>query len=244
MEWFKDWFDSKYYHILYQHRNDEEAQIFINNLNKYLQPIPSSKMLDLACGKGRHSMFLSSLGYDVTGVDLSHNSIDFAKQFETDTLHFFEHDMRKVLASNYFDFVFSFFTSMGYFDNKNDDIKQCNAMAKALKNNGDLVIDFLNTEKSKLNLTRHRTIEKQGIVFTIESFFEDGYFNKITEVNDNGNILKSHEKVRGFLFTDFETLLTQQGLTIVNHFGNYNLDKFDILNSDRLIIHAKKIPSK
>lgn len=240
MEWFKDWFDSKYYHILYNHRNDDEAKLFITNLTHYLQPTQHAKMLDLACGKGRHSIFLNSIGFDVTGVDLSGNSIDYAKQFETNSLHFFEHDMRNVLASNYFDYVFSFFTSMGYFSNPNDDRKQFHAMSTALKSGGSLIIDFLNTEKSKTQLISNRTIEKEGIQFNIKSNFENGFFNKLTEFTDNDKAYTSHEKVRGFLLPDFEQLLQNEGLKIVNIFGDYNLNKFDILNSDRLIIHAIK----
>ncbi|MFM2047488.1 MAG: hypothetical protein RI955_34, partial [Bacteroidota bacterium] len=159
---------------------------------------------------------------------------------ETNTLHFYEHDMRKILTANSYDYVFSFFTSMGYFDKPSDDTKQFKAMSSALKQGGSLIIDFLNTEKSKLNIVRHRMIQKEHITFNIESYFENGFFNKITSIIDGNQSFKSHEKVKGFLLTDFEVLLHQQGLKIINVFGNYNLDKFDIHSSDRLIIHAKK----
>ena len=49
MEWFSSWFDSKYYHILYQHRDDSEAHFFINNLIKKYKPKAKDTMLDLAC---------------------------------------------------------------------------------------------------------------------------------------------------------------------------------------------------
>jgi cyclopropane fatty-acyl-phospholipid synthase-like methyltransferase len=240
MEWFKDWFDSKYYHILYNHRNDNEAQLFIDNLLTYLKPEKGATMLDLACGKGRHSKYLNAKGFDVTGVDLSGNSIADAKQFETNSLHFYEHDMRRVLSANNFDFVFSFFTSMGYFEKSTDDTKQFNAMHTALKPNGSLIIDFLNTEKSKQNLIATRTIEKENIQFNIKSYFQNGFFNKVTEVIDGDKTCSSHEKVRGFLLADFEQLLQQQNFKIVNIFGDYQLNKFDVTTSDRLIIHAKK----
>ena len=80
--WFASWFDSPYYHVLYKDRDDSEAADFMNRLTQYLHLHPTSKILDLACGKGRHSRYLSSLGYDVTGVDLSSQSITFAKKFE------------------------------------------------------------------------------------------------------------------------------------------------------------------
>ena len=73
--WYASWFDTPYYHILYKDRGYDEAQAFMRALMAYLKPKDSAKILDLACGKGRHSVFLNSLGYNVTGVDLSKNSI-------------------------------------------------------------------------------------------------------------------------------------------------------------------------
>ena len=92
--WFKDWFNSHYYHLLYQHRDEEEANRFIHTLINYLQPQKGSKMVDIACGKGRHSKALADMGFDVTGIDLSLASIEFAKQDENEHLHFYQHDMR------------------------------------------------------------------------------------------------------------------------------------------------------
>ena len=60
-EWFKSWFDTPYYHILYRHRDDNEAQVFIKNAINKLQPTQSCHILDLACGRGRHAKFLNKL---------------------------------------------------------------------------------------------------------------------------------------------------------------------------------------
>ena len=91
--WYTSWFDSPYYHILYKNRDDKEAGLFMKNLTSFLNLSTSSKILDLACGKGRHSKYLNQLGYHVTGIDLSPQSIVYAKQFENDKLFFEEHDM-------------------------------------------------------------------------------------------------------------------------------------------------------
>ena len=69
--WFKDWFNSPYYHQLYFKRDDKEAEAFIDKLINYLKPPAGSTMLDVACGKGRHSIQLANKGFDVTGIDLS-----------------------------------------------------------------------------------------------------------------------------------------------------------------------------
>ena len=115
-DWFESWFDSPYYHLLYSNRDEREADLFIKNLINYINPSTKSKILDLACGKGRHSKVLADLGFDVTGIDLSENSIVSAKKMENESLHFYTHDMRFPFRANYFDYTFNFFTSFGYFN--------------------------------------------------------------------------------------------------------------------------------
>ena len=102
-DWYKDWFNSHYYHLLYQHRDEEEALEFIHTLIQYLKPPPSSTMVDIACGKGRHSKALAEMGFEVTGIDLSAASIDEALQDENERLHFYQHDMRLPFWINYFE---------------------------------------------------------------------------------------------------------------------------------------------
>ena len=121
--WFKSWFDSSFYHQLYAHRSESEAQGFIDNLIPELQPSPQAKMLDLGCGAGRHSKYLASKGFSVTGLDLAGSSIRQAQRSTNDNLQFYQHDMRIAFGKNYFDYVFNFFTSFGYFDSTEEDHK-------------------------------------------------------------------------------------------------------------------------
>ncbi|MFI0492366.1 SAM-dependent methyltransferase, partial [Flavobacterium sp.] len=114
--WFASWFDTPYYHILYKERNDHEAQIFMDNITHYLNLPENAKVLDLACGKGRHSIYLNQLGYEVVGADLSENSIAEANKSQNETLKFQVHDMRETFDDK-FDAIFNLFTSFGYFEN-------------------------------------------------------------------------------------------------------------------------------
>ena len=59
MSWFANWFDSPYYHTLYKNRDEREAQVFIDNLINYLQILKGSKLIDIACGKGRHAKYFN-----------------------------------------------------------------------------------------------------------------------------------------------------------------------------------------
>ena len=115
-KWYKSWFNTEYYHILYKNRSTIEAESFIKKLIKELKLKKNSSLLDLACGKGRHSIYLNKLGFKVTGVDLSSQNIAYAKKFSNKRLSFFKHDMRLPINQK-FDAIFNLFTSFGYFEN-------------------------------------------------------------------------------------------------------------------------------
>lgn len=238
--WFKNWFDSTYYHLLYKNRNDDEAFEFITNLVKHLRPTFPSTALDLACGKGRHSKSLAGFGFDVVGVDLSFNSIRAAKKMENDRLSFFQHDMRKPVRINYFDYVFNLFTSFGYFDSEGEHLKTLVSIQKSLRPNGIVVIDFLNTVKVLENLVAKETKTVEDITFNISRAFIDGYITKNIEFEDQNQQYSFQERVRGYKLPDFEKLLTQAKFEILDTFGDYQLNDFKDNSSPRLIIIAKR----
>jgi hypothetical protein len=55
MSWFESWFDSPYYHLLYQHRNENDARLFLDHLLEFIQAGMITTVLDRGCGSGRHS---------------------------------------------------------------------------------------------------------------------------------------------------------------------------------------------
>jgi len=145
--WFAEWFNSPYYHILYSNRDFSEAEKFIQNLSNVVLPQTPAHVLDLACGKGRHALFLHKLGYDVIGLDLAEESIAFAKRSEEEGLKFDVHDMRKAFPVKKQDVVTNLFTSFGYFEDFEDHTKTFKHVEHALKKDGMFVLDFMNIVK-------------------------------------------------------------------------------------------------
>lgn len=239
-KWFQYWFNSPYYHILYSQRNDEEAEFLIDNLSSYLTPKHNSRILDIACGRGRHSIYLNRKGYDVTGIDLSEQSIKYAQQFEQKNLHFFVHDMRKLFYINYFDIALNLFTSFGYFDTEKDHVNALKAFKKSLKPDGTLVIDYFNTQKIIKNLTNQETKTIDGIEFHLHKFVAEGKIIKHINFEHRLKVYAFEERVEAFLISDFERMLKKSGLVITETFGSHALDPFDELKSDRLILVCKK----
>jgi SAM-dependent methyltransferase len=239
-EWFEEWFDSPYYHLLYNNRDDNEARDFINKLLSFLKPEKGSFILDLACGKGRHAKQLADKGFQVTGIDLSEQSIAEAKKFEKEKLQFYVHDMRKLFYTNYFDFAFNFFTSFGYFDCEADNIKTLKAVNKGLKNEGLLVIDFLNVSKAVRNLGTQQRLDREGVVFQTEKKFENGFIVKDIHFEDKGKTYNYQEKVQALTLEHFKKYFSKSNFSIQHIFGNYALDAFNGQDSERLILIAKK----
>src|SRR5690554_4174616 len=201
--WYTKWFDTAYYHILYKDRDYKEAGLFIDNITSYLNLPENAKVLDLACGKGRHSIYLSKLGYDVTGADLSENSINEAKKHQKDNLHFVVHDMREPFDEK-FDAVFNLFTSFGYFEKDQDNILTLTAIKKSLSEYGFAVLDFMNVEKVISNLVSSEIKTVEGIDFHIQRRFENGYIYKDILFEDKGQKFEFTERVKAFTLEDFE----------------------------------------
>jgi len=239
-DWFASWFDTNYYHLLYKNRNDDEARLLIEHLVSHLDLAPNSKALDLACGKGRHSITLNELGFDVLGVDLSPNSIQEAKKFENETLHFDVCDMRDSFTKNSFDAVFNLFTSFGYFDSKSDNEKVIVAMHEMLKDDGILVIDFMNSRRVIDSLVESETKVVEPIEFKITRNYDGDHIFKHIKFEDEGVEHSYTERVQALMLNDFEALLTENGFNILSTFGDFDLNGFQEDTSDRLILVAEK----
>lgn len=238
--WFASWFDSPYYHILYKNRDYKEADFFIQNLTSYLKPNNEDKILDLACGAGRHSIFLNSLGYKVTGVDLSPNSIEKALESKNENLNFDVHDMREVYKENGFNFVFNLFTSFGYFDSNDQNIKMLQSVEKTLKPNGIFVLDFFNANNVIKNLVEEETKEVEGVEFKLKRELKKGKIIKHIEFETKNQSFSYSERVQAIKLEDFEELSSHTNMKIITTFGNHSLEGFDKEKSDRLIIIAQK----
>jgi SAM-dependent methyltransferase len=220
---------------LYKDRDYEEAGYFMSRLTSFLQLPNGAHILDLACGKGRHSKYLNTLGYRVIGADLSPSSITYAKQYENDTLHFEVHDMCLTFSSK-FDAIFNLFTSFGYFENEADNLRTIKAIKNGLKPNGYGVIDFLNVNYVADNLVEEEIKVVEGIEFHINRYIKKGYIYKDIAFTHNGNSYAFTESVKALTLPDFENYFEQAGVQLKHCFGDYHLHPFEKISSERLIL--------
>lgn len=252
--WYASWFDTPYYHILYGDRDYSEAAAFMVLLTRALDLQPNSHILDLACGRGRHSLQLHKLGYRVTGVDLSPSSIAYAretiKSIERDhqsknentappDLNFEVHDMTLPYPVQV-DAVFNLFTSFGYFDDEADNLKTICAIKKSLKPGGWAVIDFLNAPYTLQHLVAANNVVRQGINFHLSRQVDQGYIVKTIAFQDQGTQYQFKEEVRALTLNDFKELYASAGIALKHCYGSYHLEPYDPINSQRLIMVLHK----
>ena len=242
-EWFKHWFDSSFYHKLYANRNEREAAGFVDALLEELCPEDRSKMLDLGCGNGRHSKYLASKGFSVTGLDLSSSSIMDAKKYESSNLNFHRHDMRLPFGNNYFDYVFNFFTSFGYFKSSLEDDQVLSNISSALKPGGMLVMDYLNVAFAEKRLVPAEENEIDGIVYNITRWTDEHIFYKRIVLDNTGSRypVEFNEQVRKYRVEDFNQMFANNNLHLQHVYGDYQLGIYSKERSPRLILLAQKL---
>lgn len=239
--WFSTWFNSPYYSLLYKNRDEQEARRFIDRLLETLQLQPDMRVLDLACGRGRYSRYLAEKELEVIGIDISEQSIESARQYESDRLHFYTHDMRQPFHINYFDYIFNFFTSFGYFENDRDHQRTLKNIANGLVPGGWFVLDFFNAKKVIRDLRQEEEKTIEGVHFILHRMVDArGYIVKKITIRDGGQEHQYEERVKAFTLADLERLFGQAGLRVERLYGDYQLNPFDEADSDRLILIAQK----
>ena len=239
-EWVGEWFGSPYYHILYKNRDSTEARLFLDKLIDYLNIQKEDRILDLACGKGRHAIYLNQKGLNVTGFDICQENIRDAQDNENARLNFHVHDMQFVFRKNYFNYIFNFFTSFGYFDTKAENESVVKAASDGLIDGGKLLIDFLNPYTVIHNLSPEEIKEVNGIRFHIIKQIDDGMIIKDIKFTDEGRNYHFFEKVKAIRRVEFLEYFENTGLEVIDIFGDYELNPYVADKSERMIFLLKK----
>ena len=241
MNWFEQWFDSQYYHILYKNRDSKEAAFFIDNILNIITVKKNQTFLDLACGTGRHAVYLNKKGFRVKGIDLSKQSLMQAKKYENETLRFELQDMRRFSFKEKYDVVLNLFTSFGYFENNDDNQQVFQNVEKVLKKNGYFIIDFLNVHKVANNLQVNEKKIVENIEFNIKRTHDKKFIYKHISIIDAENSYSFTEKVRMIQKKEFISYSKNSSMKLLHTFGDYALNKYNSESSNRLIMIFQKI---
>lgn len=240
------WFERSFredYLLVYQHRDETSADQEIANLLNHLPIRQTGRILDLCCGSGRHSRALARRGYEVVGVDLSPVLLSLAEEQNTfDHLTFYQYDMREIPFENEFDIVVNLFTSFGYFSTTEENAKVIGNMARALKQGGEVLIDYLNPAYVKANLVPHSEREIDGLFIEENRLIEDGFVKKRITVRDaeSSEPREYLEQVRLYEQDDMLQMLKHAGFSQIQVFGDYTFQPYQGETSPRMIFFGIK----
>lgn len=244
-DWFEEWFDSPLYELIYSERNQGEAEKLANLIVELLPPSEFRHVLDLGCGRGRHSISLARRGYRVTGVDLSEASIRTARKRALEKgvkeVRFIRGDMREPFDETV-DAVVNLFTSFGYFETDRENRQVLSNMFGMLRPGGRVVVDYLNSERVKSSFVPNEEGEYDGIHYSIRRYVQNQAIHK--EIHFNGGEQAGgrsyNERVKLYDPEWFEEAFRSVGLQPMKLLGDYEGSSFDSESSPRLLVLAER----
>lgn len=243
MSWFKDWFDSENYLKVYSHRDETEAERLVHLIVNNINSVSGSKVLDMACGSGRHAIIFASKGYEVTAIDLSKNLIAAAKTNAKKlnvNVEFVNSDILEFNSNSKFDIVVNLFTSIGYFDDDEDNFKVILKAIDLLTDRGFFIIDYFNKNYLLKNLIPTTVFSDNGTRITQNRFVDGNRVRKNITIENDGTIDEFYESVRLYSHDEMVSFLKRAGFKIMKRFGDYMGNDFEEESSQRLIIFAQK----
>jgi SAM-dependent methyltransferase len=223
MEWFEEWFGEEYLK-LYPHRDEAEAERAVATIGRYVALRPGWRVLDVACGAGRHARAFRRAGARCVGVDLSAPLLRLARAV-TDA-HLVRADMRLLpIRPGCMDLTVNLFTSFGYFDHEVEHTAALREMISTLRPGGWFVIDFLNPATVRRRLVPHeRVMVESGEVEVGRSVSADGHH--VSKVITTPSGRRFVERVRLFEPDEIAGMLEAEGVEIRHRLGDYDAAAF------------------
>jgi len=242
MPWYDRWFGSDAYNVVYAHRDEEEAERLVDLVERKVNPAPDTHILDVGCGRGRHARLFARRGYDVTGLDLSAEAVAEAREWAAQEgldVAFVQGDMRDPYCEACADGVVNLFTSFGYFETDAENQRALRAMTTALRPGGWFLQDFLNAAHVRATLEPESVDTVNGVTVQQRRWIEDGRINKRIRIQWDGQEDTFRESVRLYTRDDLEAMYEDEGLDLVDTFGDYD-GNAHAPESPRLLLYARK----
>lgn len=236
-EWFEEWFGEDYV-ALYPHRNEAEAERAVALIARTIGTRPVRRVLDLACGSGRHARYLGEKWW-TSGIDLSEVLLGIARRNDTPA-KLVRGDIRAFpYRDSAFDLVVNLFTSFGYFETDLEHELVIRDLARVIAPHGTFVLDYLNAEAVREQLVPHD-----------ERIIGERVVEQRREITDAGRFVVKHislkkegrefvERVRLFTRRELEEMLDRAGFRIETAYGDYGGESLTE-TSPRVILLARR----
>lgn len=218
-EWFERWFGEEYL-ALYPHRDAKDAERAVDLIETTIGEARVARVLDLACGAGRHSKLLCDRWW-TAGLDLSEVLLRLARREGVDA-PLVRGDMRVLpFRDRSFSLVVNLFTSFGYFADDDSSFRVVREVSRVTERDGTFVLDFLNTTRLRRTLVPYDERQVGGdVVEQRREISEDGKF-VIKRICVRGRAQEFTERVRLFEVGDLAGMMNAAGFKVSATYGSY-----------------------
>lgn len=244
-DWFATWFDQDYLE-LYSKRDANEAKrqvSFLFSLAELRCKLNTLKILDVACGSGRHLNFIYEFVGSAYGIDLSKHLL--SNCYDSVSKKLVQGDMRRLpFRSGSLGLLTSFFTSFGYFSSIEEELLVLGEFNRVLRPDGLVIFDLANKQYVVENLIPEATFQySNGIAHTKKRIVYDDSRTRVVKSielrKNDGEIIFHTEDVHLFDSKELYGILKQRGFTPIRTFGSFSGDPYSS-SSERLVVLAKK----
>ena len=244
--WYVAFFGEDYLRIyeplLPPERTERETALIVERLDLP----PGSKILDLCCGHGRHSVLLAERGYQVTRQDLSQVFLDRAKANAEKAgveVRWIQEDMRYIPFEDEFDAVINIFTAFAYLESQAEDQKVLDQVFKALKPGGLFLMETINRDAFMRRFMPYSISHHEDGLIVLE----ERHFNlltsrmevQVTMIQPDGTRSLHGHAMRFYTLTELADMLAAAGLQLAAYHGG--LDGSELtLDSHRLVLLGRR----
>jgi SAM-dependent methyltransferase len=245
--WYAGFFDGEWLEMRGDVTPPERTQREVDFLLEALALPAGARILDVACGHGRHSLELARRGFRVTGVDLSEPSLALAREAAAEEdldVELVHADMREIPFREEFDAAINVFTSFGYFENEHEDERALAAIARGLKRGGALVLETINAAV----LFRVYRGESWSELEDGTLMLEQRRYDFLTGRNDvvwtfvkpDGSRSELRHSLRLYTPAEIVSMLQRTGLEIKRAWGGWDGSELKLDGGLRFLVLARK----
>ena len=231
MPWYENFFDEWYLKYWIQPITQERTKREVDAIIRFLELKPDSRVLDLCCGQGRHSLELARRGYNVVGYDLSETLLAESKTLaeqEGLNVQFVKGDMRDLPYKAEFDGVFNFYTAFGYFEKDEENQAVLDEVAKVLKPAGRFLLDYPCLEGRMPNWKTQEYFEYEDGTIMLHEMLHDTFNqtikNNVLYITKDNHRHRTGFTLRHYYGRELQACLKKAGMTPISAFGNTDGD--------------------
>ncbi|MBW3630086.1 MAG: methyltransferase domain-containing protein [Gemmatimonadetes bacterium] len=242
--WWESYFDEDFYELYSPLLPEQESRGEAETVFELLDLGPGSRVLDLGCGWGRHSVELARLGCSVVGLDQSAVLLERARRLATERgvhVEWVRAEMGAITWEGEFDAVLSLFSSLGYSGRDDGDVKVLRAAARALRTGGSFLLDTMHRDQvARGYLESDWWQGADGRPVWVEREFDPvlGVSRETLRWLSNGRVREKYHEIRIRTATEWAALFSVAGLDPLSWYGGWDLSPFGLSSEQLLVVSA------